>query len=308
MKKNSLIYVAGHTGFIGKAVVKKLKEKGYRNLILKTRRQLDLTSQKRVENFFKKYHPEYVFLFAAKVGGIFANSKYPADFIYQNLMIQTNVIHFAYKYKVKKLLFLGSSCMYPKFCPQPIKEEYLLTGKIESTNEGFGIAKICGIKMCIAYNKQYKTNFITAVPATVYGPRDHFGKEGHVVAALIEKFFKAVKYSKKEVKIWGTGRPKREFIYVDDTAEACIFLMNNYKGNEIIHIGTGKSISIRELAQKLKEISGFKGKIVYDRSRPDGIPQRLLDSEKIFKMGFNPKVDLDMGLKITYIWYKNHKK
>ena len=306
MEKNSLIYVACHRGFIGSAIVRKLKEKGYKKFLLKT--DLDLTNQTAVEKFFKNSKPEYVFLPSVKEGGILANTVYPADFIYQNIMAQSNVINSAYKYGIKKLLFLGSACSYPKFCPQPIKEKYLLTGSIESTNEPYAIAKISGIKMCQSYNEQYKTNFISAIPTNTYGPYDNFGKEGHVIAGLIKKFYQA-KIENGTVKIWGTGKPKREFFYVDNVADACIFLMNKYNKNEIINIAGGKEVSIRQLVNLLKNITGFKGKIIYDAKKPDGISRRVLNSVKISKLGWRSKIKLEKGLELTYKWYqKNYEK
>ncbi len=309
MKKDSLIYIAVHEGFLGSAIVKNLKESGHKNLILKTGKQLDLFSQKAVELFFKNKKPEYVFLPPIKTGGILANTTYPADFIYQNMVSQINIIQVAFKYRVKKLLFLGSACSYPKRCPQPIKEECLLTGPIESTNEQYAIAKISGIKMCQAYNKQYGTKFISAIPTNIYGPKDDFDEGGHVVAGLIKKFHKALgKNSKKsEVRIWGTGKPKREFIYSDDFAEACVFLMNNYDSSELINISGGKEISIKNLAKTIKKITGFRGKIVYETEKPDGIPCRLLNSDKISVLGWRPKISLENGLGLTYKWYVENK-
>jgi len=298
MQKKSRIYVAGHIGFVGDALACKLRELGFRNLILRTHSQMDLTDQDKVDKFFKELRPEYVFLLAGKVGGIYANNAYPADFIYQNCVIQANVIHAAYKYKVKKLLFPGSACMYPKYCPQPMKEEYLLTGPIEPTNEPFAVAKIAGVKMCQAYNRQYKTNFISVVPATIYGPKDHFDINGHAMAALIKKF------CGKKVKIWGSGKPKREFIFIDDIVDALIFLMKNYSGSEIINIGTGIEISIKDLAQRIKDVALFKGKVTFEKDKPDGMPHRLLDSTKLLNMGWRPKIDLERGIKLTYEWYK----
>ncbi|MFC1546862.1 GDP-L-fucose synthase family protein [bacterium] len=304
MKKNSRIYIAGHTGFLGSFVLQLLRDRGYTNLIFKSRRQLDLTDQFKTDQFFKKYKPEYVFLFAAKVGGIYANSTYPAEFIFDNTAIQTNVIHSAYKYGVKKLLFPGSACMYPKFCPQPMNETHILTGKIESTNEPFGVAKICGVKMCESYNRQYKTKFICMVPATVYGPGDHFNENGHVVAGLMQRFYEAGKNKDAQLGIWGTGKPKREFIYVTDTAEAAVFLMKKYNGNTVINAGSGEEITMKKLASKIKDIAGIKGILTCDVSKPDGIPRRKLDSSKIFEMGWKPKVKLDEGLMRTFEWYK----
>jgi GDP-L-fucose synthase len=306
MNKNSLIYVAGHTGLVGSAIVRRLKEKGYTNLSLRTHKELDLTDRNHTETFFKKEGPMHVFLAAARVGGIFANNKYPAEFIYQNIMIQTNVIDLAYKYGTKKLLFLGSSCIYPKICPQPINEEALLTGPIEPTNEPFGVAKIAGIEMCQAYNRQYGTNFITAIPANVYGINDHFGEGGHVVAALLGRFHEAKTKGHDSVTIWGSGKPRREFLYVDDLADACIFLMNTYNESEPINIGRGSDTSIAELAEMIKKTVGFEGTIIYDRLRPDGIPRRLLDSSRITKLGWMPTIGLEEGLRRTYEWYKEN--
>jgi len=304
MKKGSLIYVAGHTGLVGSAIVRRLLKLGYKNLLLRTHKELDLTDRRKTGLFFKKEFPEYVFLAAAKVGGILANSKYPAEFIYQNIMIQTNVIHLSYKYKIKKLLFFGSSCIYPKLCPQPIKEEYLLSGHIEPTNEPYAIAKIVGIKMCQSYNKQYGTDFISVVPANIYGPGDHFNDEGHVIPNLIRRFYEAKRKKEKSVTIWGTGKPRRDFLYVDDLSDACIFLMNGYRGSEIINIGSGSDISIAELAQIIKKIVGFKGTIIYDGTKPDGMPKRLLDISKITTLGWKPKMRLERGLRLTYEWWR----
>ncbi len=304
MNKNSLIYVAGHTGLIGSAIVRKLLKAGYKNLILKSHRELDLTNQKKTEAFFRKNKPEYLFLAAAKVGGIFANDTYPADFIYQNIMIQTNIIDTSYKYGVRKLLNLGSACIYPKYCKQPIKEESLLTGSIEPTNEPYAVAKIAGIKLCQSYNRQFGTNFISVIPANVYGINDYFDKGGHVVAGLIKKFYEAKIKGYDSVTVWGTGKPRREFLYVDDLADACIFLMKKYSGNEAINVGRGRDTSIADLARILKKIAEFKGKIIFDTSKPDGMPQRLLDSGKITALGWRAKTDIEKGLRITYEWYK----
>ncbi|MFA4854914.1 MAG: GDP-L-fucose synthase [Candidatus Omnitrophota bacterium] len=302
MNKNSPIFVAGHTGFLGSALTRKLKASGFKSLILKTNKEIDLTDQDKVDKLFKKTRPEYVFLLAAKVGGIRANHTYPADFIYQNIAIQANVMQAAYKYKAKKLIFPGSACMFPKYCPQPMKEDYLLTGLIEPTNEPFAVAKIAGVKTCQAYNRQYKTDFISVVPATIYGPGDHFDVDGHVMAALIKKF------CEREVKVWGSGKPKREFIFIDDVVSALIFLMQNYSGSEIINIGTGTEISIKNLAKKINDITLFKGKVTFDTSKPDGMPRRLLDSRKLLNMGWRPKVDLDKGIKLTCAWYNTNTK
>lgn len=305
MERDARIYVAGHTGLVGSAIVRRLQALGYTNIQTKTHREMDITDRKKVESFFAKEKPEYVFLAAARVGGIRANNTYPAEFIYQNLMIQTNVIDLAYRSGAKKLLFLASSCIYPKICRQPIKEEYLLTGPIEQTNEPYGIAKLAGIKICQGYNKQYGTNFISVIPANVYGINDHFDKNGHVVAALIGKFHEAKIKGDESVTIWGTGKPKREFFYVDDLADACIFLMNKYDGSEVINVGRGADTSIAELASIIKEVVGFAGKIFYDATKPDGIPKRLLDSSRINALGWKAKTELDDGLNITYEWYKN---
>ena len=299
MKKNSRIYVAGHSGFVGSALTLKLESLGFKNLILSTHQEIDLTRQDKVNKLFSKARPEYVFLLAAAAGGIHANRTYPADFIYENIAIQANVIHAAYQYGVKKLLFPGSACMYPKYCRMPIKEEYLLTGSIEPTNEPFAVAKLAGAKLCESYNRQYKTNFITVVPATIYGPGDHFDVNGHVLAALIKKFS-----GNKEVKIWGTGKPKREFIFIDDLIGALIFLMQNYSGSQIINIGTGTEISIKNLAQKIKDLTKFKGKVVFETDKPDGASRRLLDSTKLSNMRWRPRIDLEKGIKLTCAWYK----
>jgi GDP-L-fucose synthase len=308
MKKNDLIYVAAHEDLIGAAIIRKLKEKGYKNLILKKDAELDLTRQKETENFFGKIRPKYVFLPSVKTGGIFANKTYPADFIYQNLSSQTNVIQSAFKSGAKKLLFLGSACSYPKMCPQPIKESCLLDGQIEPTNEAYAVAKIAGIKMCQSYNKQYKTNFICAIPTNTYGPNDHFDQGGHVIPGLIRKFYQAnaERYSKSLLEVWGTGKPQRDFLYVDDIADACIFLMNKYDGNSLINIGGGEAVSISGLVDALKKITGFSGKIVYQKNKPDGMPKRILDAKRILSLGWRPKIGLDKGLRLTYEWYKKN--
>lgn len=307
MKKDARIFVAGHRGMIGTALVRCLQEDGCTNLLLRTSSELNLTDQKSVSSFFSVQKPEYVFLAAGKVGGILANSAYPAEFIYNNLQIQNNVIHYAFESRVKKLLFLGSSCMYPRLCPQPIKEEYLLSGHIEPTNEPYAVAKITGVKMCQSYNKQYRTNFISAIPADAYGINDDFSEGGHVVAALIRKFHDAKTNGCGSVTIWGTGKPKREFIYVDDLAKALIFLMNIYNDSEIINVGIGYDTSVVELARLIKEMVGFEGKIIYDKTKPDGMPRRLLDVSRITSLGWKPKTGLVEGLKLTYESYKKHE-
>lgn len=308
MEKGSKIYVAGHRGLVGSAILRNLQSKGYNNFTLRTHEELDLAIQKDVEDFFKREMPEYVFLSAAKVGGILANSTSPVDFLYNNLIIQANVIHASYKFGVKKLLFLGSSCIYPKFAKQPMKEEYLLTGELEPTNEPYAIAKIAGIKLCQAYNRQYSTNFISVMPTNLYGPNDNFNLEtSHVLPALIKKFHDAkvgMNHSNHDtVVLWGTGSPRREFLYADDLADACVFLMNDYNGSEIINIGTGKDISIKEIAEKIKKIIGFEGAIIWDITKPDGTPRKLLDVAKLTHMGWKPSVSLDEGIKITYQWF-----
>ena len=305
MEKDSKIYIAGHRGLVGSALVRRLTEPGYMNLIVRTHAELDLTRQTEVEDFFKREHPEYVFLAAAKVGGILANNTYPAEFIYSNIVVQSNVIHSSYLFGVKKVLFLGSSCIYPRDCPQPMKEDYLLSGYLEPTNEPYAIAKIAGIKMCQAYNRQYGANFISVMPTNLYGPNDNFDiQNAHVLAALIRKFHEAKVAGQKEVVVWGTGSPRREFLYVDDLADACIFLMNNYNNSpEIINIGVGKDISIRELALMVKEIVDYNGEIVFDTSKPDGTPRKLLDVSKLSSLGWQAKTGLREGIKRTYQWY-----
>lgn len=307
MHKDERIYVAGHRGLVGSALVRKLRAEGYSHLILKTRDELDLTDQRAVEEFFAKERPDYVFLAAAKVGGILANSTYPADFIRINLQIQTNVIDAAYRYGVKKLLFLGSSCIYPKYAPQPMKEEYLLTGPLEPTNEPYAIAKIAGIKMCQAYRRQYGFNAISLMPTNLYGPGDNFDPmTSHVIPALIRKFHEA-KEKGQPVTVWGTGTPRREFLHVDDLADAALFLMKVYEDEAIINVGTGEDISIKELAELIAEVVGFKGEILYDTSKPDGTPRKLLDVSRLFSMGWRPKISLREGIAATYQWFVTHR-
>ncbi|HEY4550664.1 MAG TPA: GDP-L-fucose synthase [Bacillus sp. (in: firmicutes)] len=307
MEKNSRIYVAGHNGLVGSALVRSLHRMGYKNIIGKTHKELDLTNQAAVEKFFAEENIEYVFLAAAKVGGIGANNDYPADFIMDNLLIECNVIKSAFNHKVKKLLFLGSSCIYPKLCPQPIKEEYLLTGPLEPTNEAYALAKISGLKMCQYFNKQYGANFISAMPTNLYGPNDKFdSNHSHVVPAIITKMKTAKKLNKPTVELWGTGTPLREFLFVDDMADACLFLMENYESNEHLNIGTGKDISIQDLAELIKRIIGYQGDIMFDKSKPDGTPKKLLDISKIEKLGWKAKISLEEGLKLTYDYYMKH--
>ena len=306
MNKQSKIYIAGHRGLVGSALVRKFQELGYDNLILKTRSELNLLNQQEVADFFAVEKPEYVFLAAAKVGGIGANSTYPADFVYENMMIQTNIIHSAYKNNTKKLLFLGSSCIYPKMAEQPIKEESLLTGELEPTNDAYAIAKIAGIKMCQAYNKQYGTNYISVMPTNLYGPNDNFDLEkSHVFPALIRKFHEAKINKEAEVVVWGTGTPIREFLYVDDLAEACIYLMNHYNDDKIVNIGTGVGVTIRELAESIAKVVGYEGKLVFDTSKPDGTPIKINDVSYLNSLGWQAKTDLLSGIEKTYNWYKS---
>jgi GDP-L-fucose synthase len=304
MEKKAKIYVAGHNGLVGSAIIRKLENEGYTNIITRTHEELDLVNQKATRDFFEKEKPQYVFLTAAKVGGIHANNVYPADFIYINLMIECNVIKVAYDFGVKKLLFLGSSCIYPKLSPQPIKEKYLLTGPLEPTNEAYAIAKIAGLKMCEFFNNQYRTKFISAMPTNIYGPNDNYELEtSHVLAALIRKFHEAKVEKKPFVEIWGTGKPKREFLYVDDLADALLFLMNHYNGNETVNVGTGEDISIKKLALLIKEIVSYEGELKFDHSKPDGTPRKLLDVTKLKQIGWQSKIHLNEGIKLSYNHY-----
>lgn len=304
MEKDAKIYVAGHTGLVGSAIVRKLKIEEYRNIIVKTHQELDLTRQGEVENFFQLERPEYVILTAAKVGGIQANITYPGEFIYENLAIQTNVIHTSYLYGVKKLSFLGSACSYPCESLQPMKEEYLLSGCLEPTNEPYAIAKISGMKMCEAYNKQYGVNFICALSANAYGLNDNFDpNNSHVIPALIRKFHEAKIKEGSLVTIWGTGDPRREFIYVDDLADACIFLMHNYNKSGIINVGVGQDVSIKELAYIIKGVVGYRGEVVFDASKPDGMSRKMLDVSKLHSLGWHTRTGLTEGITKTYKWY-----
>lgn len=297
MKKDSKIYVAGHRGMVGSAIVRKLKAEGFTNLITRTSSELDLRDQKAVISFFEEQKPEYVFLAAAKVGGIVANNIYRADFLYENLQIQNNVIHCSFLNKVTKLLFLGSSCIYPKLCPQPIKEEYLLTGFLEQTNEPYAIAKIAGLKMCESYKRQYGCNFISAMPTNLYGPNDNYDlQNSHVLPAFIRKFREAEENNKPEVEIWGTGSPMREFLHVDDLADASLFLMRNYDGQEHVNVGTGTDITIKDLALLVKKIIGYNGTLKFDSSKPDGTPRKLLDVSKLHAMGWKHTISLEEGI------------
>ncbi len=305
---DSKIYVAGHNGLVGSAIMRKLESEGYTNIITRRFEELDLTDQKATREFFEKERPEYVFLAAAKVGGIHANNTYPADFIYINLMIECNVIKAAHEFGVKKLLFLGSSCIYPKMAPQPIKEEYLLSGYLEETNEAYALAKISGLKMCQYFNKQYGTNFISVMPTNLYGPNDNFDlNTSHVLPALIRKFHEAKTSNAPYVEIWGTGKPRREFLYVDDLADACLFLMKNYSGNDFFNIGTGEDVTIKELAELIGEVVGYKGELRFDTSKPDGTPRKLLDVSRIHRIGWRHKIELKKGLEMTYEWFVQRK-
>ena len=301
MEKTGKIYIAGHRGMVGSAIMRLLKKEGYQNFVLRTSDELDLRNQQAVVDFFKKEKPDYVFLAAAKVGGILANNTYRAEFLYDNLMIQNNVIHQSYLQGVKKLLFLGSSCIYPKFAPQPLKEEYLLTGLLESTNEPYAIAKIAGIKMCDAYRDQYRCNFISVMPTNLYGPNDNYDlNKSHVLPALLRKFHEAKQSGSEVVTVWGSGKPRREFLHADDMAAACFFLMENYSEPGLINIGVGKDISIAELANTIKNITGFTGKIVWDSTKPDGTPQKLLDVTKLTELGWKPQIELVSGIRSVY--------
>jgi GDP-L-fucose synthase len=305
MEKQSKIYVAGSRGLVGSAIVRKLRADSYENILERTSKEIDLRNYSEVEAFFAVENPEYVILAAAKVGGIYANDTRPAEFIYDNLLIEANVIHAAYKVNVQKLLFLGSSCIYPKFAPQPMKEQYLLTGELEPTNEAYAVAKIAGIKMCHAYRKQYGSNFIAVMPTNLYGINDNFDlNTSHVLPALIRKFHDAVQNNQESVTVWGSGKPRREFLYVDDLADACIFLMNKYNESNIVNIGTGTDISITELAKMIADITGFSGKIVYDQTKPDGTPLKLLDVSKLANMGWVAKTSLQEGITKTYEWFR----
>jgi len=308
MNINSKIYIAGHNGMVGSAICRELKLQGYKNIITQSRLELDLLNQNQVKDFFDKTNPEYVFLAAAKVGGIEANRSQPAEFIYENLQIQNNIIHNSYLNKVKKLIFLGSSCIYPKFAKQPIKEEYLLTGELEPTNYAYAIAKIAGVKMCQAYNEQYGCNFISAMPTNLYGINDNFDlKTSHVLPALIRKFHEAKINNAEFVEVWGSGEPKREFLHVDDLAKACIFIANSDIAHEdIINIGTGQDLSIKDLAELIKKITGFKNKIQFNTNKPDGTPRKMLDVSKINNMGWKAKTNLADGVKRVYGWYKRY--
>ena len=304
MDKNSKIYVAGHRGLVGSAIVRNLQKKGFNNIICRTHKDLDLTNQEAVRSFFETERPEYVFLAAAKVGGINANNIYPADFIYENLMIQNNVIKAAHDFKVTKLLFLGSTCIYPKMAPQPIKEDYLLTGALEETNEAYAVAKIAGLEMCKFFKRQYGDNFISCMPTNLYGPNDNFDlQSSHVMPALIRKFHEAKINNSETVEVWGTGTPLREFLYVDDMADACVFLMENYNGEQHVNIGTGIEVSIRELAETIKDVVGFNGELVFNTNMPDGTPRKLTTVEKLNGLGWRHNIELREGIELAYNWF-----
>jgi GDP-L-fucose synthase len=307
MEKGDAIYVAGHRGLVGSALVRLLKSRGYGNLILATSRELDLREQGAVRDFYQAQRPQYVFVAAARVGGILANDTYPADFIYDNLMIEANLIHGAYQVGVSKLLFLGSTCIYPKLAPQPLREEYLLTGPLEPTNEWYAIAKIAGIKLCQAYQRQHGCRFLSVMPTNLYGPGDNFDlATSHVLPALIRKFHEAKVAGAPEVVIWGSGTPRREFCHVDDCAAACLYLMEEYDAPEIVNIGVGEDISIRELAELVGEIVGFTGRLRFDTSQPDGTPRKLVDTTRITSLGWRPAISLSEGIRSTYAWYLQH--
>ncbi|MHB0976067.1 MAG: GDP-L-fucose synthase [Candidatus Aquicultorales bacterium] len=304
MERDAKIYVAGHTGLVGSAILRRLGKAGFANIVTRTSKDLDLRDCRAVDDYLRDERPEYVFLAAAKVGGILANDTYPADFIRDNLAIQTNVIHSAYKYGVKKLLFLGSSCIYPKMCPQPMKEEHLLAGALEPTNEPYAVAKIAGIIMCRSYNRQYGTNFVSVMPTNLYGPNDNYDlRNSHVLPALIRKFHEAKLSGGSSVAVWGSGKPRREFLHVDDLADACLFLMERYDGGDLVNIGTGQDLTINELAGLIKNVVGFEGGIEFDASKPDGTPRKLLDVSKLTALGWSPKIGLEEGVRQTYEAY-----
>jgi GDP-L-fucose synthase len=307
LEKNAKIYIAGHRGMVGSAIHRKLQREGYQNFILKTSSELDLRNQQAVEDFFTQEKPDYVFLAAAKVGGIVANNTYRADFLYENLMIQNNVIHASYLNKVKKLMFLGSSCIYPKLAPQPLKEDYLLTGILEPTNEPYAIAKIAGIKMCEAYRSQYGCDFISVMPTNLYGQNDNYDlQNSHVMPAMIRKFHEAKTTGKSSVELWGTGSPMREFLHADDLAEACFYLMQNYSEPTLINIGTGEDVTIKQLAEAVSKVVGFEGDLVWDTSKPDGTPRKLMDVSKLHSYGWKHTIELEDGIGLAYQDFLEH--
>ena len=307
MEKNAKIYVAGHRGMVGSAIIRELEKNGYTNIVTRTSKELDLRRQDEVEKFFETEKPEYVFLAAAKVGGIMANSKHPADFMYDNMILEMNVIKAAYENKVKKLMFLGSSCIYPRMAPQPMPESCLLTSALEQTNEAYALAKISGLKYCEYLNKQYGTDYISVMPTNLYGPNDNYHPEhSHVLPALIRRFHEAKENKLEEVVIWGTGTPLREFLYVDDLAEACVYLMNTYSGNETVNLGTGKEVTIKELAETVKDVVGYEGNLTFDTSKPDGTPRKLLDVSKLESLGWKYHTELKEGIKLAYEDFLNN--
>jgi GDP-L-fucose synthase len=309
MNPESSIFVAGHRGLVGSAIIRRLQAGGFRNLVLRSRQDLDLTRQRQVEEFFATARPEYVFFAAAKVGGILANNNYPAEFLQDNLVIQTNIIDAAYRNGTRKLLFLGSSCIYPKHAPQPIPEEALLTGPLEPTNEWYAIAKIAGMKMCQAYRRQYGFNAISAMPTNLYGPGDNFSlQSSHVLPALLRKIHEAKEKGAREVEVWGTGKPRREFLHVDDLADACVFLMQSYDGEGWLNIGWGRDETIAELAHTISRVVGFEGTLRFDTSKPDGTPRKLLDTSKLTALGWSPRIELEPGIRSTYEWFLNHSE
>lgn len=308
MEKEAKIYVAGHQGMVGSAICRVLKNCGYNNLITYTHAELDLSRQEEVEKFFKLEKPEYVFLAAAKVGGILANSQFPADFMYENIMLEMNVLHSAWQNGCKKLMFLGSSCIYPRLAPQPMPEDCLLTSELEKTNEAYALAKISGLKYCEFLNRQYGTDFISVMPTNLYGPNDNYHPtHSHVIPALIRRFHEAKIQKKQEVECWGTGRPFREFLYVDDLADACVYLMNNYSENETVNLGTGREVTIKSLTEMIADVVGYKGVIRWDETKPDGTPRKLLDVSKLDNLGWNFRTDLEEGLRLTYEDFLNNR-
>ena len=307
MDKNGKIYVAGHRGMVGSAIVRALEKSGYNNIITRTHKELDLTRQDAVEDFFAKEKPDYVFLAAAKVGGIVANNEAPADFLYDNMILEMNVVHSAFRNNVKKLMFLGSSCIYPRMCPQPIKEEYLLTSSLEQTNEAYALSKISGLKYCEYLNRQYHTDYISVMPTNLYGPNDNYHPtHSHVLPALIRRFHEAKVNNLPYVTCWGTGKPLREFLYVDDLADACVYLMNNYSGNETVNLGSGKELSIKELTELVAKVIGYKGEVRWDTSKPDGTPRKLLDVSKLESLGWHYKTELEEGIRLSYEDFLNN--
>ena len=308
MNPDSSIFVAGHRGLVGSAIVRRLQAAGFRNLVLRDRSELNLTRQSAVEDFFAAVRPEYVFFAAAKVGGILANDSFPAEFLQDNLVIQTNIIDAAYRNGTRKLLFLGSSCIYPKHAPQPMPEDCLLTGPLEPTNEWYAIAKIAGLKMCQAYRKQYGFNAISAMPTNLYGPGDNFSlKSSHVLPALLRKIHEAKEAGAEEVEVWGTGKPRREFLHVDDLADACVFLMRTYDGDGWVNVGWGRDETIAELADTIRRVVGFTGELRFDTSKPDGTPRKLLDTARLTALGWSPKIGLEAGIRSTYEWFLNNR-